>query len=179
MPRLLLAAGAVVFLIAVTGCEGAAPHVTVGSTPSSTPVFASDEEALAAAEAAYGAYLEVADQVFAEGGTNPERLASVSTGDQLRLDVDGFRDVARLGQRGIGATVFRDVVLQRYEPVSSMRTVVVYLCEDITDVDVLDSDGTSLVTPSRPNLVTYEVSFDLDYRSVLLVSDKQAWEESC
>ena len=48
------AALAVVLLL--TGCSLASPEVAPTPTPSATPVFASEEEALAAAEEAYAAY---------------------------------------------------------------------------------------------------------------------------
>ncbi len=55
-------------VLLLSGCLP--PQTTVTPTPEATaaPVFASDEEALAAATAAYAAYLAMSDQIFAEGG---------------------------------------------------------------------------------------------------------------
>lgn len=177
MPRLLLAAGAVVFLIAVTGCEGAAPHVTVGSTPSSTPVFASDEEALAAAEAAYGAYLEVSDAIFAEGGANPERLGEVASGDFLDASIAGFQNVAAKGWRSTGRSKIHSIELQKFDPTAaSVDVATVYLCDDVSAVDVLDASGASVVSPSRPDRTLFEVSLDIDpSTNRLLVSSQEVW----
>ena len=166
-------------LVVLAGCVGP-PVVTPVPTPTATPVFASDEEALAAAEEAYAAYLKLADQVFAEGGVNPERLASVATGEQLAADVAGFDEARREGLRGTGTTEFSELVLQQFDPRTDVNMVVVYLCEDVSGTDVIDANGVSTVTPDRPNMVTYQVSFDLDRPSEsLLVADKEVWAQSC
>ena len=148
-------------------------------TPTTTPVFASDEEALAAAEEAYRAYLAVADQIFAEGGADPARLADVATGDQLVADIAGFDEVRNLGQHSVGETHFRDTVLQRYDPATKDHAVTLYLCEDVSQVDVFDATGVSIVSADRPAFVMYEVAFDFAPTTTLLVSDKQAWEAGC
>ena len=180
MRSVLVAAGAAVLLVVLAGCDEPPPHVTPVPTPSVTTVFASDEEALAAAEEAYRAYLAVADQIFAEGGADPERLSAVAAPPQLTVDLQGFEEVVEEGQHSVGLTTFRDIALQRYDPTVSEDTIIVYLCEDVSGVDVLDRHGSSLVTPSRPNLVTYQVSFGFDFQAnQLMVSDKEAWSASC
>jgi len=149
-------------------------------TPSATPVFASEEEALAAAEVAYGEYVAVASKIFADGGAGADRLRAAATGAQLEADLAGFREVLRLGQYSTGTTTFERFELQQYNPDSSKEIVVVYVCEDITDVDVLDQDGNSIVSPSRPDLTTYELAFDVaEVGTRLLVSRKEAWAVGC
>ncbi|MBW4033634.1 MAG: hypothetical protein HIU88_13400, partial [Acidobacteria bacterium] len=50
---------AVAMLLALVGCVPTGQHAASSPTASLTPVFASDAEALAAAEKAYAAYLKV------------------------------------------------------------------------------------------------------------------------
>jgi hypothetical protein len=172
--------GAAVLLVGLAGCVGPPSAPMPVPSPSSTPVFASDEEALAAAEVAYGEYVAVASQIFADGGADADRLRATATGEQLEADLAGFEEVARLGQHSTGATAFDQFVLQQYTPDSPRETVVVYVCDDVTGVDVLDQEGNSLVSPSRPDLTTYEVSFDLaEVGSALLVSRKVTWSIGC
>ena len=84
-PRVTFAALAAVLLL--SGCVPTSPTVTPGPLPSSTPIFATEDDALAAATAAYAAYVKISDQIFMEGGANPDRLKSVATGEQLKADV--------------------------------------------------------------------------------------------
>ena len=69
----LAAAGALALVL--TGCVGS-PAPTPSPTPTeAAPIFASDEEALAAAVKAYELYTRsVASQVTDDGGVEPERV---------------------------------------------------------------------------------------------------------
>ena len=164
--------------LAATGCapKPAAPHTPA---PTSTPLFASDEEALAAAEEAYAAYLSVTDAIFEGGAEDLSSLESVATGTQLDADTAGFEEVFANGFRSTGSTTFRDVRLQRSAADNQdvQQVVVVYLCEDVSRVDVFDSTGASVVQANRPDTTQYEVTFDVASPSdaALLVSDKVPW----
>jgi hypothetical protein len=141
------------------------------STPSSTPAFASEEEALAAAEEAYGAYAEVVDEVLAGGGADPSDFATVAYGSALEAANADADEFARLGYVAVGATQISSVKLQAVKP----NAVSIYVCEDISNVDLLDSSGKSIVDPDRPNLQAFEVH--LTVVSVdLLVSERMPWD---
>ncbi len=175
MRRILAVAGAVL-LVALAGCVGPEPGGRYKPAPTATPVFASDEEALAAAEVAYGAYIELADQIFVEGGKNPERLSTVATGAFLKASVEEFRQVKLEGLVSTGGTLFRDMILQSYDPLSgNERLVVVYVCEDVSAVDVRNASGASAVSPDRPDTTTFQAAFDLSPAGTLLVSSREAW----
>ena len=170
--------------LAATGCtpEPAKPHTPA---PSSTPLFASDEEALAAAEEAYAAYVAVNDQVYEDGGVGAERLEQVATGAQLEADTLGMNEVARLGYHSSGKTSFDNISLQQYQPdaADGVSVVTVYLCQDVSGIDVFDPSGNSVVLETRPDRTKFEVSFDradsASERS-LLVSNRSPWsEQSC
>ena len=172
MRRLLLAAGAVAILVAVSGCDAADPRVTPAPTPSATPVFASDEEALAAAEVAYAAYLAVSDAIFAEGGADPERLSGVASGDFLEASIAGFQKVQTNGWRSVGTSTADSYELQKFDPDGS---VTVYLCTDVSGVDVVDSSGQSVVSPNRPARTYFEVNFDYVGGPTMLVASREVW----
>lgn len=175
MPKLLLAAGAVALVLTMTGCGEPPPHVTPTPTPSAAPVFASDEEALAAAEESYAAYLAVSDEIFAEGGADSNRLAAVASGDFLEQSLAGFETVARNGWRSTGLSTFDSFELQSYDPSTRTDAVKVYVCDDVSAIDVLDADGVSVVSPDRPDRTLFEVSFDLNLSDTLLVSGQEVW----
>jgi hypothetical protein len=181
--RRAVAALAITVALAVTGCVATPGGTKPTPSPSATPLFSSDEEALAAAEEAYAAYVSVTDAIFAEGGVGLDRLSEVATGSQLSIERTGLEEMANKGYRSTGATAFDHMEIQRYsEGLSDDAEVVVYLCQDISAVDVLDSTGRSVVTEDRPNRISYEVSFDAEDGDVLrlLVSDRVPWNgRSC
>lgn len=176
-PRVFVVALAAATVL--SGCVGAKPQATGSPSPRATPVFASEEEALAAATEAYAAYVRVSDEVFADGGANPERMESVAIGDQLATDLAGLGKAKSMNVRSTGGTTFQPLQLQQYDENSAKgRSIVVaYLCEDVSMVDVVDQQGVSIVSSSRPNVVSYEVRFDMnnDKPKSLLVSGKEPW----
>jgi hypothetical protein len=150
-------------------------------TPSSTPLFASDEEALAAAERAYAAYVQSTDEILASGGIGVERLSDVATGRQLDTDSKEIRELATMGYRTVGSTVVSNVSLQEFarDQPDGEAVVSIYVCEDVSGVDVLDANGLSVVEDSRPDRVMYEVTFDAPdpHFAQLLVSKREPWSE--
>ncbi len=175
---------AITLALALSGCVSADPAVTPQPQASATPLFASDAEALKAAEEAYAAYLKVSDQILADGGANPERIEGVATSEQLVEDRLGFEKARANSQHSLGVTTFDRSVLQVYAPNASRGhdIVAIYLCEDVSKVDVFDSTGASVVSATRPNRAGYEVRFDAGAPPArpLLVSNKTSWTvDSC
>jgi len=166
-------------LVVLAGCVGP-PVVTPVPTPTATPVFASDEEALAAAEEAYAAYVAVADSILSEGGAQPDRLSDVATGEFLEVSLAGFKSAQTQGIHSIGRTVVKSTTLQAYYPNSGpMGLVVIYTCDDISAVDVVDASGVSVVKVDRPPQTTFAVTFDL-VDGDLRISNREAWSnEPC
>ena len=171
---------AVVFLsvLVLTGCVGSDPPVTPAPTPTSTPLFASDAEALKAAEAAYKRFNDVADEILHEGGADPDRLKAVATGSLLSSNITGFKSYQAMGYRSIGSIASSDFRLEQLAA-DRKRTVTVYVCEDVSGVDVIDSSGKSVVPASRPDRQTMEIGFDSVAPGVLVASSKLAWSDDC
>jgi hypothetical protein len=178
MRRLLLAAGAVAILVAISGCDPAEPRVTPAPTPSVTPVFASDEEALAAAEAAYAAYLAVSDAILADGGKDPERIYSVATESVGDQEQEGFEIFASKGYRSVGATTFDSGQIESVDAFASVDVVRIYICADSSSVDVVDSNGASVISPGRQARVPFSLGFDRSESTAsgLILSSKELWQ---
>jgi hypothetical protein len=180
--RLVSLALPVALVALLSGCLPPDPIITPVPDPTSTPVFESEEEALAAAEAAYGEYLRVTDAIFSEGGKDIDRLTDVATGEQLVGDRDGFQQVVEEGLRSTGQTTFDQFSLQQYDANAREGVAIVsaYVCDDITGVDVVDSTGHSVVSSSRPNRTYFQVTFDLapQIPRSLLVSSKEPWSDN-
>ena len=156
-PALVLALAAVLSLGA---CVSDAPVVLPEESHSYEPIFASDEEALAAAEEAFTAFLSVADTIRQEGGEQPERLENVAMGELLRSEVDSFTQFSERGHRTTGQTRFDTVSLQQYDAHVDESTVFIYLCEDFGETDILDSSGASVIGPNRQIRWPLVVGFD-------------------
>jgi len=180
-PKFRAAAVALVLVgaLSASGCASEAPAADPTPTPRATPLFASDEEALAAAEEAYAAYLAVTDEIFADGGNDVAALSTVATGKQLSDDTAGFFEIRERGYRSVGSTSFTEIELQQYEAdADALQSVAtVYLCEDVSKIDVFDGGGVSVVQPDRPDRTKFEVTFDRSGSSSagLLVASREVW----
>ena len=171
----------IVPVLALSGCTPTPPPAVTAPKPSSTPLFATEDEALKAATEAYAAYVEVSDQILIDGGSDPDRIASVATGDQLEANLRGYKKAREEGLHSTGGTAFDRVKVQQIGT-ESRSALVVYLCEDLGLVDVLDASGVSVVASSRPDKSGYEVSFDYSSNTTpsLKVASKIPWTEySC
>lgn len=181
--RMLRSAAAVLAVLLLAGCVPGEPVITPEPDPDVTPVFASDEEALAAATEAYAKYRTVLDEIFISGGVDLNELETVATGNQLRTETEGFQQVRERGLHSSGGTTFEMRSLQQYDPTAAggESVVIAYVCEDVSAVDVFDQSGASIVSSDRPDTSLYEVTFDLRSDTTeLLVSNKERWsDESC
>jgi hypothetical protein len=157
----------------LSGCvPDAAPHPTAAPTTSApNPVFASDDEALAAATDAYKAYLAMSDLIASEGGQRPERMADVAVDSALSDAVEGLTQFTTMNLHSSGATAFDHLSLQK----RSSDDVDVYLCEDVSGIDVLDGQGVSVVSPNRKPRTPFQVTLTRTSNASLLVKNRVAW----
>jgi len=185
MRTLLRPAAAVVVLVAAlaaTACTPA-PQPPRTPAPSSTPLFASDEEALAAAEEAYAAYLAVSDQITAEGGQSPERIDAFIVSDLRASARDSLAAFEESNLHTAGSSRFDSTELQavRY-PGDGSAQVTMYACLDIEQVRLISESGSDVTPPDRVNRLPLELTFVSDTRPVRLLmqsSDSWAGENFC
>ncbi len=171
---------AAALLLALAGCVPTGTGGSPSPSASATPVFASDAEALAAAEKAYAAYLTVSDQIANDGGKDPERLDGLALRTLLSDDRYGFQSFADKGWHSVGTTTLTKTILQSTDlgtEATNQGAVTVYLCEDVSGVDVVDMNGVSVVSAGRPKQQQFQVSFDL-VQSRLIPSEREPWAGS-
>ena len=175
--RVGAALAVLVAALAVGGCVEDDPDTTPSPDPTSTPLFESDEEALAAAEEAYARYQAVEDVVFAEGGAGSERIEKVAVRDALEAGLAGAANFQRDGFHSVGTTTFDSLELQQLVAAEGNEDVVVaYICLDFSGTDVLDKANISVVQPGQLRRQPFQVSFDwLQENSALVLSSRDPW----
>ncbi|MFC6355069.1 hypothetical protein [Luethyella okanaganae] len=169
--------GVVLLVMGVAGCVKTPVQPPVSTTDAPAPVFASDEEALAAAEEAYAAYLAVGDEISKQGGDNPERYAQVSKGQALESALKSAGQFREARAHTFGDSTYSTYKLQlaNYANVETLE-ILVYVCDDVSSVDVLGEDGVSIVSPDRPDKTPFVVEFDHKLNNKLILSRKDLWE---
>ncbi|TFC84836.1 hypothetical protein [Cryobacterium sp. TMT4-31] len=164
-------------LLGAAGCTAAPKPAPPSPTPTITPIFASDEEALAAATEAYANYQNMSDQIDSEGGIDPERIAPFVSASLLPTAVhqsDGFREA---GARSVGSTTFLVAGTQELSYASLDEIAIsLYICDDVSEVDVLDENGSSLVSEIRDSVTPFEVGFVLNSDEALIVDSRDVWQ---
>jgi hypothetical protein len=179
MRTTLRPAAAAVVLVAALSATACTPPPEPPRTPapSSTPLFASDEEALAAAEAAYAAYLKVSDQITSEGGESPERIdkyVAPDLRDSARSSLAAFR---HRNVHTAGSSTFDSTQLQRVEyRKNGVAEVAIYACLDIEQVRLISESGSDVTPADRDNRLPLELSFISTGQSAgLLLQSSDSW----
>lgn len=163
-------------VLLLSGCVGSPPPNAATPTPSVTPVFATEEEALAAAEAAYTRYLEVSDAIGADGGANPERIEPLVTQDWYEKELDVSLTIQKAAIQQVGATAFSFVEIQSYSDSDGIANISIYTCVDFTNTWFVDSTN-QRVSPERPDIVSMLLSFEATGPQRLLLSGSEPWSD--
>jgi len=173
--RLPAALAITLIVLVLAGCRTPDPVVTPQPEPTSTPLFASDEEALAAAEEAYAAYLAVSDQILAEGGANPERAYQYLTEQMQAKEVEGIQLYIDSGWHSTGMTTFDSLSVQQFASERETAELIVYLCVDVAALRIIDSAGSDVTPPSRPDRVPLEVAFVAEGSASMKIERSDLW----
>ena len=157
--------------IALAGCSAQTPTPQeTTAAPEQKPLFATDAEALAAAEAAYANYLEVSDQIARDGGANPERLKGLLSSDQYQTEVSSFQNYVTKDIHSSGQMSFDSLHIAS----SDSEIVSAYLCLDSSQSRVLDSSGIDVTPSSREDRWPLFVTFE-SKNGTLVISGSETW----
>ncbi len=143
-------------------------------SPTTTPFFASDEEALAAAEEVYREYLAMSDLISSEGGAQPERIAPYVTDEWLEHELKTAQDLAESGRRIIGQSEVTALELQYRDDLQ----IVAYACHKLEQTMVIDADGRDVTPANRPSEGLLEVIFAVEGVAIR-VGGSDLWSEHC
>jgi hypothetical protein len=179
--RTLVGAVTVAGVLLLAGCGGGDPIPTLPPTPTATPLFASEEEALAAAEEAYAAYSAMSDKISSEGGVDPERIRPFVTEERFQDELRGFETLRESNLRTEGTATLEVLQIQRYDEASGDAEVVFYACWDASASRVLNAVGEDVTPPDREDRLVLEVFVrTIDGALPLVVESDEAWlGESC
>lgn len=161
------ALGAVVLALLATGC-------TPDPAPTPSPTgFASDEEAFAAAEATYRAYVDAVNARRADPESQPDPT-SYLTGKALEVDLDGDRQLEAMGLRIEGPSAVTSVL-----PLSATRGhAEVLVCLDSSESRLLDEAGVNRTPTDRQDVIGLDVKILWSLKTPL-ISESTTSESSC
>jgi len=164
-------------LVALTACTNPDPKPL--PTATTEPVFANEEEALAAVTTLVQTFVTTINAISADGGADAERLRSVLANDLAETEIAGFASMAEKGWHTEGdATLKRTELAQWWPRPDAVNVVaVVRVCIDYSMLDVLGPDGSSVVRPERDELRAAELRVIADTNE-LLISTKEPLEGS-
>jgi len=168
-------------LALLSGCVPSDAATPPQPTPTFVAPYATDEEALAAAEEAYGEYVRVMREFYSEVPTDPAPIYEVASGEHLEDLLLEFDERAAKETYILGEQSFDQIVLQRYSHEGSTNEVIaVYLCDDLSGMSIYrHGEKIGPENPVLPSLT--QVVFDFDENSdSLKVSARDLWESgSC
>jgi hypothetical protein len=133
----------------VSGCS------TPAEPAGPEPVFSSDAEAFAAAEATYRAYVDALNDVDLSDPATFEPVFALTTGELNASDRTSFSTWHAEGFTISGAATV--TALSHTDASPSSGAVTLDVCYDVSGVDVLDSEGQSVVLQDRPSVQRLEV----------------------
>ncbi|MFK4728856.1 hypothetical protein ROT00_04145 [Agromyces mediolanus] len=178
--RVVAAALALGLAAALAGCDsgaGTAPSPSQPSMPPpDEPIFASDEEALAAAEDAYAAYAAASAAVGADGGVGVERLRDLVDVELYKQSVEEFRQFEEMGLSSEGTSIIRNAALADHRALNDQVLISAYLCRDVSNVRVLDRTGDDVTPADRQDRQSLLVSFK-GTRGHLVISQIEPWKD--
>jgi len=174
-PRVSVLVLAALAVFALSGCFAAAPVEPPASSPSAAPVFASEEEALAAATEAYAAYLAVSDQVANDGGVDLNRLKTHVSVEYFEEQKASYSELLDAGLRTSGSTTFQPPKLQSLEQNDRAALMTIYVCVDVTTVRVLDEASADVTPITRPDQYPLVVEIEGTKASQLLLRSSLPW----
>jgi len=168
---------AVAAALLLAGCTGDDPIVLPKPDPTTAPVFATDEEALAAAEVAYGEYLAASDAITAKDGADPNTIGEYVHSEYLPEVLESFEDLRADHLHSKGELSFDGMTLQQYtDDLASPATISVYVCIVATNARLLDQNDQDVTPAGRDDRVPLEISFQTEEREPnLLIRSSELW----
>lgn len=164
-------------MLLLSGCANDEVPPPTPSPSASAPVFASDEEAVEAAEAALDEYWKVSGEVFRAGGEGVEKLEPLVTEAGFAnalIGVEEFktREWIQLGEIRVDSTQFQSTYSD-----DGVDFLVVTTCTDYSEYSVQTLEGGQIQLVDPRARIPHEATFEVvnEDRPSLLLSDYEEW----
>jgi hypothetical protein len=166
--------------IALAGCSAQQPAPQASTaTAEEKPLFTTDEEALAAAQAAYAHYLEVSDQIARDGGANPERLKGLVSNVLLAESTDFAEQIFKQGLHSEGSSLTDTFHIQGRSGNGSEEIISSYVCLRLSQVRIIDESGLDVTPSTRQDSLPMLLSFSINQKTQNLILDSsEVWTGS-
>ncbi len=161
-----------VMLATTSGCT-APPE----PEPTRTPLFATDEDAYAAAEEVYREYMEALDARSA-GLPSPEPQDFL-IGSAVEADIDGERFFDEQGLHLLGSMSIASFSGTSAHRGGADASVSAFVCLNAANVRVIDADGVDVTPAERGDLVAQSVDFIQVGASLKIANETQASADAC
>jgi hypothetical protein len=171
---------AIALVVTLTACTESARIPDADPSSEVAPLFASDDEALAAALDAYQSYIVVTNAVSASQDADTSLLSEVAVPSHVDTLSESIESLRAAGLRTEGQAVLEAISLQQtFEEANGDVTVVIYACLDLTNLRVVDAQGIDQTPPDREDLVGLEVELWAinDLAPYLKVAASEAWTD--
>ena len=152
------------------GCDG-----SPGPSPStSTPLFADEAEAFAAAEATYRAYIDAVN--LANEGREGTDTQSFLIGEALEAESDSQRQMDDAGTHISGVLKVATFAPLDYD--TDKGTATAGVCLDISETSIRDANDMDVTPSGRPSLVPLIIGFQTHGRELRISSTQPAEDTS-
>lgn len=167
--RTTAAVAAALLALALTACT---PEPTPTPTPTPTG-FSSEDEAFAAAEATYRAYIDAVNARRADpSSVDPNEYLS---GTALNDSIEAARKLDAAGLQVVGPALVESI--KREE--ASTSSAVIAACIDSTQTRVLDQSGADVTPTDRPETLALQVEVAFSVPHALIIRSEAAGAGEC
>ncbi|GAA1987758.1 hypothetical protein [Microbacterium pumilum] len=160
----------------LTGCSGPADPAAT------TPLFSSEDEAFAAAEATYRAYVDALNAVDLSDPETFEDVYAWTTGDANAGARESFSQM-HADEWVVSGVSEPTVVEPRLAGGTGESEVQLAICLDVSGVSLVGPDGDSVIDPSRPDvqsmLITLSPSTSTDTGLAISMFDGREGDPTC
>ncbi|MDR6867841.1 hypothetical protein J2Y69_002449 [Microbacterium resistens] len=155
--------------LAVTGCG-----VPDAPSPTPTALFATEDEAFAAAEETYRAYVDASnDRRSGVDGVDPQSFLG---GQALEDEISVLRDLRAAGKQVVGSSTLSRFAGNEFD--STSGAVEAEACIDVSATKVMTTDGQDVTPMQRPSRVGVALNFIVVDRHPRVV-DSRPDETAC
>lgn len=143
------------------------------------PAFATEEEAFAAAEQTYRAYVDALNQVDLSDPETFEPVFALTTGEANANERERLSQMHADGWTLIGDSSLDDFLHPAETSTGSATNLAAVACMNVSAVDVIDATGSSQVSPDRRDRYALLVNFDTGSVDLRVTSSNAIEDERC